>query len=80
MNPKATPPIPDASRVRLLSSPAVAFGHAQVAHDVGQHQGVEHGVESIEHPAQGGSQERAALIRGDLGEREAEARWHRTDC
>ena len=35
--------------------------HAEIAHDVGQHQRVKHGVEGVEHPAESGGQQGAAL-------------------
>ena len=61
-------------------NPDVAAGAEVMLLHVRQHQGIEHGVECIKHPAQGGSQQSPALGGGRLREREAEALWHWTDC
>ena len=70
MNPKSNPADPGGEQRQAVQQSRRAFRHAQVAHDVGQDQGVEHGVEGIEHPAQGRGEESAALRGGDLAQRE----------
>ncbi len=57
-----------------------ALAHTQVAHDVRQHERVEHGVKGIEHPAQSGSNQSASLRRSTLGECGGDARSHSQDC
>ena len=52
MNPKSTPPMPDASSVSVFSSPAWALVMPEVAHDVSDDHRVQHYVEGIEHPAE----------------------------
>jgi len=52
IKPNSTPPIPEASRVSRIEQAGGGLAHAQVAHDVGQHQRVEHGIKGVEHPAQ----------------------------
>jgi len=43
---------------------------------MGQDQGIEHGVKSIEHPAQGGGKKSSALRRSDLRQRGRNAGNH----
>ena len=45
-----------------MEQPRSRLRHAQIAHDVGQHQRVEHRVERVEHPAQSSRQQGAALL------------------
>jgi hypothetical protein len=49
---KRNAPDPGRQQGQTVEQPGRALAHAQVAHDMGQDQGIEHGVESIEHPAQ----------------------------
>ena len=50
-----------------VEQPARALVHAQVVHEVRQHERVEHHVHGVEHPAEAARHERALLGRGDLG-------------
>ena len=57
-----------------------ALGHGEVAHDMGEDERVKHGVEGVEHPAEGGGEEGAALGGGGLAE-ELDGAWgHCGDC
>jgi hypothetical protein len=49
-----------------VERPRSRLRHAQIAHDVGQHERVQHGVERAEHSAQNSRQQRAALLGGPL--------------
>ena len=71
---------PRGQQGQAVEQTSYAFAHAQVAHDVGQHERVEHGVKGIEHPAQSGSNQSASLRRSNLGKCRRDARSHSQDC
>ena len=49
-----------------VQSACHGFGHAELAHQGGEHERVEHDIEGIEHPAEAGGDDGAALWRGSV--------------
>jgi len=62
--PKSRPPTAEAMRVSALRSPAVVRLMVKARMSVASTMGVEHDVEGVEHPAQAGGDDDAALRRG----------------